>query len=148
MISAVASSDEDELGEWLRSRGGRIRVAIASQGGLRGLIATQDSEVGEALLDVPLGSVLCDAHPEEPTASSLPGSAPAWARPLPPKVQLALHFLALQAEGRASDWAPLVRSWPAEPPLLASDLPPDALRAAQGHTQRTTHAVHLPSVHS
>ena len=59
--TASAQVDNDaRLMTWFAQNGGSGSVAVATQAGLRGLVATRDVQVGDVLLDVPLSTTLLD----------------------------------------------------------------------------------------
>ena len=59
--TASAQVDNDaRLMTWFAQNGGSGSVAVATQAGLRGLVATRDVQVGDVLLDVPLSMTLLD----------------------------------------------------------------------------------------
>ena len=59
--TASAQRENDvRLMTWFAQNGGSCSVAVATQAGLRGLVATRDVQVGDVLLDVPLSTTLLD----------------------------------------------------------------------------------------
>ena len=59
--TASAQVDNDaRLMTWFAQNGGSGSVAVATQAGLRGLVATRDVQVGDVLLDVPLSTTQLD----------------------------------------------------------------------------------------
>lgn len=122
----VASTEE--VFAWLTDRGGLHRLDVgADPNGVRGLVTTEDADIGTVLLQVPLSATLADRGDGEQT---LPGEPPEWCGSLPWNVQLAVCVLQHRADA-ASPWGAFLRSWPAEPPMLPKNLEPSELAEAQ-----------------
>eukprot|EP00908_Phaeocystis_cordata_P024659 Transcript_7119.p1 GENE.Transcript_7119~~Transcript_7119.p1 ORF type:complete len:480 (-),score=178.92 Transcript_7119:85-1443(-) len=122
----VASTEE--VFAWLTDRGGLHRLDVgADPNGVRGLVTTEDADIGTVLLQVPLSATLADRGDGEHT---LPGEPPEWCGSLPWNVQLAVCVLQHRADA-ASPWGAFLRSWPAEPPMLPKNLEPSELAEAQ-----------------
>ena len=120
--------DDERLMTWFAENGGSGTVAVAAQGGLRGLVVTRDVQVGDVLLDVPLSATLLDFCEQ---GSPLPGAAPPWSASLPSKVQLALLVLR-ERERERGPWAPFLLAWPSDAPALPESLD-DTTLAREAH---------------
>lgn len=127
-VGGSALDSASSVFAWARPTACAVQLGVDKATGVRGLVTTRATAIGEVILEVPLDKVLADA---DTSAEPLAGTIGAWACGLPPHTQLALVLIRERRLGARSAWAEYLASLPRDGVCLPKDMEPSTLREAQ-----------------